>query len=289
MTNSDSPNRNKLRINTEPEVDLSSIVLNEKSIEGLVPVVRDDVKKRVRNINQAWEVAGRAIRTVAAELDAIRRNTKQGNWEAVVENDLVFSSSIANDLVIAHQWLSSSQIPNRFLSNISARTLRTIAAEKDAKLKEKITQEIISKEGMGFSEVRLKEITAEFRGGNPKKVATSILNKAKRELKADATKEEILSWYKSEVNSVSNKITSAEKDTKAMKAKNDQLKKEIEALKKEKANLKKQVPSSEVSREVLSAVKEDPSAARLIADFIKKAKGNKESLKQQAKDVVGSL
>jgi hypothetical protein len=283
-----SDNRNSLKIDPD-RVDTASIVLDKDSVSGLSPIVREEIKKKVGNINRAWEIAGQCIRTVAAELHSIRMNTKQGNWDAIASNDLVFSKAIADDLIVAHQWLSNSQIPDRFLSNISARTLRTIAAEKDEKLKEAITQEIISKEGMGFSEVALRELMKEYKGSDPKKVAKKILNKAKKELPADASKEEVLKFYKAEVNSVSIQINNASNEIKEKKKTNDKLAKANAELKKEIAKLKKQIPTTQAARDLLTAVKEDNSSAALVMNAIKEATAKKEETADGIKKAVESI
>ncbi len=153
------------------EVDTSDVVLNEGAIVGLTEVQRDHMKANVVLANEAWKTAGNSIRACASNLHEIKKNLigpkGKRNWTALIESgDLNFTKSVAQDLLAAHIWLSNSSIPDRFLTNVSARTLGTIAREKDDILKQKITEAIIASDGTGFSEIELRKLKNELK---PKK------------------------------------------------------------------------------------------------------------------------
>jgi len=176
----------------EDTLDYSELVLNEGSIKGLYANQRDDLKRNVALANQAWRTSGSAMRGCAAVLHEIRVNTPKGNWKALTKSgDLDFSASIAEDLVAAHQWLSDSSIPDRFLTNISARTIGTIARCKDSSKRALVEARIIEVEGRGLSEAEMKKMLKPTVKVNRTKAG----KKAKKELDPNATKEETIAYY----------------------------------------------------------------------------------------------
>ena len=183
----------------EDTLDYSELVLHEDAIKGLFPQQREDMKKNVALSNQAWKTSGAAIRACASTLAAIQANCGEKNFKALIANgDLDFSKDIANNLVKAHEWLSNSSIPDRFLTNISARTLGDIAREKDPKILNDITEMIIAVEGKGVSESDVRK--ARKKGVKVNK--TKAGRKALKELDPNATKAEAIEFYTKRINEV---------------------------------------------------------------------------------------
>lgn len=274
---------------TRSGVDVDKTVLHEDSIAGLYENQRSALKRNIWEANTAWNVSGQAMRACASHLFEIKKNVPHGNWTSVVENDLHFPPSVATDLISAHQWLDSSKIPNRFLANISARTLATIARLKDSKLRADITEAIVSKEGMGFSEVELKKLVDKAKGKDKKKDAKAVEAKAKRELKADATKEEAISFYKTEINALSSKLSTADTVNKEAKKKNDALNKANKELREANAKLKKDSISGAKNKELYAMVNENPEAASAVMNALSLAKAKQAEMLAKAEQTVASL
>ena len=173
-------------------MEYKEVVLNEAVVKGMFPNQRDDIKRNVALVNQAWRTSGTALRACAFTLNEIKDNTPKGNWNALLESgDLDFSKAVAQDLVAAHGWLSSSSIPDRFLANISARTLGTVARINDPAIKLKVTEKIVETEGKGFPESELKKMLKKTVKVNRTKAGS----KAKKELAGDASKEDTIVYY----------------------------------------------------------------------------------------------
>jgi len=183
--------------NVDAKIEDTEIVLNENVIKNLFPSQRDDIKRNVALANWAYKMSGTAIRACAYKLNEIKENTPKGNWKALLESgDLDFSKSVAMDLVAAHQWLSSSAIPDRFLANVSARTLGSAARIKDPSLKSLVTEKIIEVEGRGFTEADLKKLTK----STVKTNRTKAGKKALKDLDSNATKAEAIEFYTKRIN-----------------------------------------------------------------------------------------
>ena len=189
------------------DIDVSGVVLNENAVRGLSQDERGLLKARVIVANEAWDTAGNSIRACAEVLCEIQANAKsKGNWIALLDSgDLHFSKSIARDLVAANKWLSEHQVPDRFLTNISARTLGTIARVNDKGLQQKLTQKIVEVEGAGISEAEVKKM---LRDSRPKK-ALKESRKAIKTLKDDATKEEAIKYYTDIIDALESKLNAS--------------------------------------------------------------------------------
>ena len=176
----------------EERMEYKEVVLSEAVVKGMFPNQRDDIKRNVVLINQAWRTSGAALRGCAYALNEIKENTPKGNWNALLDSgDLDFSKSVAVDLVAAHAWLSASAIPDRFLANISARTLGTVARVSDPALKQKITEKIVETEGKGFPESELKKLMKK----QALKINKKVSKAAKKALSIGATKDEAVAYY----------------------------------------------------------------------------------------------
>ena len=182
------------------DAEEKEVVLNESVIKGLFPQQRDDIKRNVALANQAWKTSGQAIRACAFTLNEIKENTPRGNWKALLDSgDLDFSKSVAQDLVAAHNgMLANSSIPDRFLANISARTLGTVSRINDEALRQKVMERIVESEGKGFPESELKKMMR----GNVKVNRSKAGKKALKELDANATKAETIDYYTKVVNTL---------------------------------------------------------------------------------------
>ena len=189
------------------DVDVSGVVLNENAVKGLSQDERGLLKARVVIANEAWDTAGNSVRACAQVLCDIQVNAKsKGNWTALLDSgDLHFSKSVAQDLVAANKWLSEHQVPDRFLTNISARTLGTIARVNDKGIQQKLTQKIVEVEGTGISEAEVKKILRESRPKKPLKES----KKAIKTLSEGATKEEAVKHYQGIVEGLETKLNSS--------------------------------------------------------------------------------
>ncbi len=207
------------------EVDISGVVLNDSAVKGLSQDEQGLLTARVVLANQAWDTAGNSIRACAAVLCEIQANAKsKGNWTALLDSgDLHFTKSIAQDLVAANKWLSEHQVPDRFLSNVSARTLGTIARVNDKGLQQKLVQKIVEVEGAGLSEAEVKKM---LRDSKPKK-AQQVSRKAVKALRKDATKEEVIKHYAGIVNSLELKLSASAAKVNKLEEANAELKGEL--------------------------------------------------------------
>ena len=177
----------------EETTEYAELVLHEGAIKGLFANQREDLKKNVALANQAWGVSGSAKRACAQLLSEIKQNTPKGNWTALIKSgNLNFSESVTKDLVAAHDgFLADSSIPDRFLSNISARTLGMIGRCNDNAKKMLLMEQIIAVDGIGFPESEAKKILKPAVKINRTKAG----KKAKKGLDANATKEETITYY----------------------------------------------------------------------------------------------
>ncbi len=173
--------------------EYTDLVLHEGAIKGLFANQREDLKKNVALANQAWGVSGAAKRACASLLSEIKQNTPKGNWTALIKSgSLNFSESVTKDLVAAHEgFLADSNIPDRFLSNISARTLGMIGRCNDNQKKMLLMEQIIAVDGVGFSEADAKKILKPTVKVNRTKAG----KKAKKGLDPNATKDEAVTYY----------------------------------------------------------------------------------------------
>ena len=107
--------------------------------------------------NEALGVAGNAIYAAARSLVEIKKDVKKKNWTALTESGVLsMSGRNARDLASAYEnWLSSSDIPEDALSQVSARTLAKIG-KADAGQRVHAINKI--KKGDGFSEGDLNRI-----------------------------------------------------------------------------------------------------------------------------------
>ena len=94
--------------------------------------------------------------------------------------------------------LANSSIPDRFLANISARTLGTVSRINDEALRQKVMERIVESEGKGFPESELKKMMR----GNVKVNRSKAGKKALKELDANATKAETIDYYTKVVNTL---------------------------------------------------------------------------------------
>jgi len=181
----------------EETLEWTDLVLHEDAIRGLYPQQREDMKRNVAATNVSWKTSGAAIRACASTLYEIKNNCGAKNFAALIRNgDLDFSKDIAESLVRAHEWLSSSSIPDRFLTNISARTLGDIAREKNPAILNKITEMIIEVEGKGVSEADIRKLRKKGVKVNRSKAGKA----AKKGLDSNATKDEAIEYYTRIVN-----------------------------------------------------------------------------------------
>ena len=183
--------------NLDSVTEETEIVLNENVIKGLFPTQRDKIKRDVALANEAYKTSGTAMRACMYILNEIKENTPKGNWKALLESgDLDFSKSVAIDLVAAHDWLANSAIPDRFLSNISARTLGGVSRIKDPAIKQLVTEKIVEVDGRGFTESDLRLLTKKTVKVNRTKAG----KKALKELDPNATKAEAIEFYTKRIN-----------------------------------------------------------------------------------------
>jgi len=207
------------------DVDVSGVVLDEAAIKGLSQDEQGLLKARVVLANEAWDTAGNSIRACAVVLCEIQANAKsKGNWTALLDSgDLHFSKSIAQDLVAANKWLSEHQVPDRFLTNVSARTLGTIARVSDKGLQQRLVQKIVEVEGTGLSEAEVKKM---LRDSKPKKVLQES-KKASAGLKQDASKDEVVKYYTGIVNSLESRLNTAASKVIKLEKVNAELKEQL--------------------------------------------------------------
>ena len=177
----------------EETTEYGELVLHEGAIKGLYTNQREDLKKNVALANQAWGVSGSAKRACAALLSEIKVNTPKGNWTALIKSgNLNFTESICKDLVSAHDgFLADSNIPDRFLSNISARTLGMIGRCNDSAKKMLLIEQIIACDGIGLPESEAKKLLKPAVKVNRTKAG----KKAKKGLDPNATKDETVAYY----------------------------------------------------------------------------------------------
>ena len=189
-------------------VDTDKLVLHEDSIQGLTPKFRSSLKLDVYEVNRAWNTSGEAMKSCIIFLDDIKKNYPK-QFKSICENELDFSASIAYDLVKAAPWVRTHDIPARFLANISARTIRIIATEKEEKIREALTDMIISREGAGVSELDINKRRKELSGKAVRatKEIKEVIEKAKKELAPDASAETV------KENGANSKLASEEEGT----------------------------------------------------------------------------
>ena len=137
--------------------ELESVDLNKATTKGLPDSQIRFVKTRVLLANEALGVAGNAIYAAARSLVEIKKDVKKKNWTALTESGVLsMSGRNARDLASAYEnWLSSSDIPEDALSQVSARTLAKIG-KADAGQRVHAINKI--KKGDGFSEGDLNRI-----------------------------------------------------------------------------------------------------------------------------------
>ena len=137
--------------------ELESVDLSSATTKGLALSQIRFVKTKVLDANEALGVAGNAVYAAARSLVDIKRDVKKKNWTALTESGaLNMSGRNARDLATAYEtWLSSTDIPQDALSQVSARTLAKIG-KADAGQRVKAIDAI--KEGKGFSEGDLNKM-----------------------------------------------------------------------------------------------------------------------------------
>ena len=207
-------------------------LFHEDSIAGLPPKFRDELKCDVFEVNRAWYVSGEAMKSCILMLDDIKRNYPR-NFKAIFENELDFSSSIAYDMVKAAPWVREHDIPNAFLANVSARSLRIIATEKDNKIKAALTALIIKKEGAGVVESDIVKMKKDLTGktGRSSKDVKDTNERAKKELAENADAATVKAWYKKEFDNLEAKLNTRDDTIKEVRKKNERLRRRFQLQK----------------------------------------------------------
>ena len=137
--------------------ELEAVDLNDESTRGLADSQVRYVKSKVIDCNEALGTAGNAIYAAARALVDIKKDVKNKNWKALTDSGvLAMSGRNARDLATAYEtWLSSTDIPQDALSQVSARTLAKIGSADSGQRVKAITA---IQEGKGFSEGDLNKL-----------------------------------------------------------------------------------------------------------------------------------
>ena len=137
--------------------ELEAVDLNDESVKGLASSQVRYVKSKVIDCNEALGTAGNAIYAAARALVDIKKDVKNKNWKALTDSGVLsMSGRNARDLATAYEtWLSSTDIPQDALSQVSARTLAKIGSA-DSGQRVKAINAI--QEGNGFSETDLNRL-----------------------------------------------------------------------------------------------------------------------------------
>ena len=265
-------------------------VFHESSIAGLSPKFRDELKCDVFEVNRAWGVAGEAMKACILLLDDIKRNYPK-QFKSVCENELDFSDTIAYDMVKAAPWVREHDIPDAFLANISARSLRLIATEKVEKIKAALTEMIIQKEGAGVAESDIRKKIAEMKGrtGKTNKDVKEVSERAKNELAKDASADQVKAWYEKAFDNLDAKLNTMDNKLKEIRTKNEGIREENKKLREEIATLKKQVPTTEDSKKLIGYVKSNPQAVKMALGFFDTAKEKKEEMIAKAEATAAAV
>ena len=118
---------------TEVVTDLTTVNLDSKVTNGLVPDQVIGLKERVVEVNEELVCVGQSIRSIAANLSEIKKNVK-GKWGDFIESGAVnLTPKACKDLVSAHdRWLGSSDVADHILSPLSYRS-RAVLGGTDTK------------------------------------------------------------------------------------------------------------------------------------------------------------
>lgn len=137
--------------------ELEAVDLDAESTKGLAASQIRYVKSKVIDCNEALGTAGNAIYAAARALVDIKKDVKNKNWKALTDSGvLAMSGRNARDLATAYEtWLSSTDIPQDALSQVSARTLCKIGSA-DSGQRVKAINAI--QQGKGFSESELNKL-----------------------------------------------------------------------------------------------------------------------------------
>ena len=137
--------------------ELESVDLNAATSKGLADSQIRFIKARILSANEALGVAGNAIYAAARALVEIKKDVKKKNWTALTDSGvLMMSGRNARDLASAYEtWLSSTDLPEDALSQVSVRTLAKIG-KADAGQRVKAIEVI--RKGAGFSEADLNKV-----------------------------------------------------------------------------------------------------------------------------------
>ena len=124
--------------------------------------------------NEALGVAGNATYAAARSLVEIKKDVKNKNWKALTDSGVLrMSGRSARDLASAYEtWLSSTDIPQDVLSQMSVRTLAKIG---NAPANQRTKAVNMLKDGRILSEGDLNKM---LRKNTPKKSMDDLLKDA---------------------------------------------------------------------------------------------------------------
>ncbi len=173
------------------------IKLPEKAVIGLAPMNIQLMKQTAVDVNEAWAVAGNAIKASCETLYNLKRNVKRGNWTAFINSGVLnISAKNASDLVNAYdKWLVfSDDVPVSLLSTMSPRTLSAVA-NTDEKTRNIILSKVVSAVKTSESDVRkiIKEATPNRNSLKIRKEETEELSDAELIAKLKKEKKQLQS------------------------------------------------------------------------------------------------
>jgi|TARA_X000001036_G_C20483368_1_gene726647 hypothetical protein len=154
--------------------DLESVDLNTATTKGLALSQIRFIKTKVLDANEALGVAGNATYAAARSLVEIKKDVKNKNWKALTDSGVLrMSGRSARDLASAYEtWLSSTDIPQDVLSQMSVRTLAKIG---NAPANQRTKAVNMLKDGRILSEGDLNKM---LRKNTPKKSMDDLLKDA---------------------------------------------------------------------------------------------------------------
>ena len=117
---------------SERQLQIANMRLSEDAIKGLVPIQIQQMKETAVSVNESYTTAGRAIKSVCAELLQLKKNLKHGNWTAFLKSGaLIISEKAASDLVSAYEkWLYDTEIPDSILGTMTPRAMAALGNSK---------------------------------------------------------------------------------------------------------------------------------------------------------------
>ena len=180
------------------------------------------IREEINSIGDSVAQSAKYLYEIKKNLEQVKDKSNKG-WTAFINSGLIeLSPRACTDLANAYgKWLIDSDIRPELIANLSSRSLAAMA-NADELSRERVYNALESSLDLTEAEVRALL--------NPNKPKKKESQKVERKLTGNETKEQVIAFYSTEINSKQAEIDKLNNKAKALENKNETLIKKIALL-----------------------------------------------------------